>query len=314
MVPLSRIRIYNTGMHLHSRALLHFETIRRANSIREAARQLHLSSSALNRQLLALESEIGHPLFERLPGGLKLTHAGEILSRHVITVMQDAQRMTQDLDALRGVRRGVVDLLTVESLTADFIPQILQEMARRYPSIELRVRITGSVEAANQVSQGHADIAICFLRNRIENLSQISAARFPLGVIVSPEHVLAKHKSVTLTDALQHKLVLPTHELALYDDISALLSDYRGDLDVALRTGSFELMRQFTIQRNCLALVNCFGIEKEVQAGCLIFIPLRKTVLFNLGIYVRAERALSPALDAFVEIASDEVQKRKCAN
>jgi DNA-binding transcriptional LysR family regulator len=75
---------------------------------------------AVNRQLLQLGDEVGSPLFERLPKGLRLTPVGEILSRHVITVLQDAQQMSGELDALKGIRRGAVDVVAVEALTAPY--------------------------------------------------------------------------------------------------------------------------------------------------------------------------------------------------
>jgi DNA-binding transcriptional LysR family regulator len=74
-------------LRLHARALLYFDAIRKAGSIREAARRLHVASSAVNRQLLELEDQIGAPLFERLPAGLQLTAAGEVVARHVIVVL-----------------------------------------------------------------------------------------------------------------------------------------------------------------------------------------------------------------------------------
>ena len=51
-------------MHIHARELASFDMIRRAGSIRAAARQLHITASAVNRQLLQLEDEVGTPLFE----------------------------------------------------------------------------------------------------------------------------------------------------------------------------------------------------------------------------------------------------------
>ena len=63
-------------MRIHSIAIRYFDAVRKAGSIREAARQLNVASSAVNRQILKLEAEIGTPLFARLPGGLKLSSAG----------------------------------------------------------------------------------------------------------------------------------------------------------------------------------------------------------------------------------------------
>ena len=56
-------------MRIHAAALLYFDAVRRAGSIREAARRLNVASSAVNRQILKLEAEVGAPLFDRLPGG-----------------------------------------------------------------------------------------------------------------------------------------------------------------------------------------------------------------------------------------------------
>ncbi|MFM7567496.1 MAG: LysR family transcriptional regulator, partial [Betaproteobacteria bacterium] len=112
-------------MKFQSRALRHFDAIRRAGSIRQAARQLHISPSALNRQLLAFEAQIGSPLFERLPSGLRLTPAGEVVARHAIQVMQDEDRMSVELQALEGLQAGHVDLVTVEALTHAFGPAVL---------------------------------------------------------------------------------------------------------------------------------------------------------------------------------------------
>ncbi len=297
-------------MHLHSRALLHFDVIRRCGSIREAARQLHISSSALNRQLLELEGEIGSPLFERLPAGLKLTPVGEILSRHVISVLQDAQRMASELDALKGLRRGEVDVLTVESLTADFMPRVLQQMAELHPGVRVRVRIAGSAEAASQVEQGLADVAICFVRHRLEDLRQIAVGQFNLGAIVAPGHPLADRQRVTLNECMRHPLVLPTPDLALRDDLNSVLAAQGRQAKVVLETGSFELMRRLALQGAGLAFVNRFGIENELKQGSLLHLPLKPAVMFHLGIYVRTPRTLPPALDALIQLAAAEIERR----
>jgi DNA-binding transcriptional LysR family regulator len=120
-------------MHIHARSIRYFDMIRRCGSIREAARHLHVASSAVNRQLLQLEDEIGSPLFERLSSGLRLTAAGEVFSRHVITVLQDEHRLSTELELLRGVRRGSVSVAAVEGLNADLMPAVLTQMHRRYP-------------------------------------------------------------------------------------------------------------------------------------------------------------------------------------
>ena len=66
-------------MPAFSRFLRYFMTVGRLGSIRRAADELNVSASAIARQILNVEAEIGAPLFERLPSGLRLTAAGEIM-------------------------------------------------------------------------------------------------------------------------------------------------------------------------------------------------------------------------------------------
>ncbi len=61
---------------LHAAALGYFREVARAGSIRKAAGVLNVAASALNRQILNLEAQLGSPLFDRLPGGMRLTVAG----------------------------------------------------------------------------------------------------------------------------------------------------------------------------------------------------------------------------------------------
>lgn len=296
---------------IHAKALVHFDTIRRCGSIRQAARQLHLSSSALNRQLLELESQIGTPLFERLSTGLRLTPSGEVLARHVIHVLQDAQRMRVELEALQGLQSGHVDLVTVEALTHAFVPAIVEQMGRHHPHVSTAVRIAGSRKAAEAVDEGSADVAISFLYQRNSGLRQLAVAPFAIGAIVPPDHPLAAREAVTFNQCAQYPLVLPTPEISIYEALDPLLRACRAPMQVVMQTSSFELMKQMARQGRGVAFVNRLGIEDELQQGTLVHLPVKKAMPSLLGIYVRSGRSLPPAIERFCQLAVAQLQLRE---
>ena len=230
-------------MHIHARSIRYFDMIRRCGSIREAARHLHVASSAVNRQLLQLEDEIGSPLFERLSSGLRLTAAGEVFSRHVITVLQDEHRLSTELELLRGVRRGSVSVAAVEGLNADLMPAVLTQMHRCYPTIQIHVRTCGSQQAAQAVIQGDADVGIGFSVKRHDNLRQCTMGRFALGAIVPPKHPIAQLERVDFAQCAAFPLILPTPELSMHDLLQPLLAHHKRALQVLLETSSIELAR-----------------------------------------------------------------------
>ena len=75
---------------------------------RRAAEGLHVAPSALSRHLVNAEAEIGMPLFERFPSGLRLTAAGEFLLNGIRNSQRDETRFRTQLDEFRGVRRGEI--------------------------------------------------------------------------------------------------------------------------------------------------------------------------------------------------------------
>jgi DNA-binding transcriptional LysR family regulator len=76
---------------LHARILTYLDEVARLGSIRKAAARLNVASSAINRQILALENEIGTPIFECMPRRLRLTATGELLIAHVRETLKSNQ-------------------------------------------------------------------------------------------------------------------------------------------------------------------------------------------------------------------------------
>lgn len=298
-------------MSLHARSFRNFDTIRRCGSIREAARRLHISSSALNRQLLQWEDDFGSPLFERLPHRLRLTPLGEIVAAHVIHVLLDAERMDEELAALQGLQRGSIEVVSVAALTPSLLPEVLQTMAARHPAVEIRVWVGTSAEAAVAVEAGDADVALAFLPRKVPQLRQLAVGSFALGAVVPAGHPLTRQSAVTFADCARYPLVLPSPALSFHDDIVPLLAAWKRKLDIRLETESLDLMKGLASRGLGVAFLNRFGVEREVRHGELVHLPLKPAIANHLGVYVRVSRMLPPALDAFVRVVAAEIDRRQ---
>jgi DNA-binding transcriptional LysR family regulator len=300
-VPAADFPLLQT-MHIHARSIRYFDMIRRAGSIREAARRLHVASSAVNRQLLLLEEEIGTPLFERLPTGLRLTAAGEAFSRHVITVLQDEHRLATELDLLRGVRRGSVSM-----------PAMLTQMHRRYPTIQIHVRTCGSQQAARAVIDGEVDVGIGFAIERHDSLRQCTMGRFALGAVVPPDHPIAGLPRIGFAQCAAYPLILPAPELSLRGQLQPVIAHHKRALQVLLETSSVELAKNLAERGVGVAFQSRLGLERELREGRLVHVPLDtpSPLYSELGVYVRAGRTLPPALDAFNRIATEAIATRE---
>src|SRR5207247_4335338 len=88
-----------TDAMLHSRLLKYLDEVARVGSIRKASVRLNVASSAINRQILALENELGAPIFERMPRRLRLTATGEVLIAHVRETLKGHARVESHIEA-----------------------------------------------------------------------------------------------------------------------------------------------------------------------------------------------------------------------
>ncbi|MGR0277638.1 LysR family transcriptional regulator [Marinomonas dokdonensis] len=290
----------------HANALYYFDMVYRHGSIREAARHLHVASSAVSRQILKLEDELGVPLFERLANGLRLTSAGEIFAHHVRTVLQDAERMHSELEALQGLHRGHVEIISVEGPSIELIPNLLESFNLKYPNITVGLSLAGSDAIAPAIISGQADIGLGFDLSRSEEIQQLTLARFPLGAVVTPDHPLAKQTKVTLQQCAQHPLIMSKPGTSTYLHMAPLLAQL-GVPHASIECNSFEFSRRMVLRGAGIAFQTRIGIEDDLAKGDLVHIPIAHQQPFysDLGVYVRGGRHLTTAMDFFARALCD---------
>src|ERR1700759_301111 len=105
-MPAGRQATPPRRINLHASILRYLAEIARLGSIRGASVTLNVASSAINRQELRLERDLGVRVFDRLPSGMQLTPAGELLLQHVRGTLQNFDRLLAEMDGLQGIRSG----------------------------------------------------------------------------------------------------------------------------------------------------------------------------------------------------------------
>ncbi len=122
----------------HLRILQYVDEVARSGSIRRAADKLNITASALNRRIQDFEQELGTQVFERLPRGVRLNAAGELLIRHIRGQLADVGRLRSQIEDLSGFRRGTVSIACSHALAHDFLPREIAGYRRAFPARGVR--------------------------------------------------------------------------------------------------------------------------------------------------------------------------------
>lgn len=303
-------------MPLLSRFARYFEVVAHLGSLRKASERLNLSASAIDRQILAAEDMLGQPLFERLPQGLRLTAAGEMLLDLVRRARYDLDRLRSDLDDLKGLRRGRVSLALVESASFGFLPAVLTTFRTDYPDIGFDLQVAGSDAVVAAVLAGEADLGLAINPREQPGLDLRRSAAFPLGVVAPPGHPLVANVP-RLADCLEFPLVMPDPSLALRAVIDRALARLPGRIEPVASCNSIALMKTLVETGAGVGLMNEINAEAEAAAGRLVWRCLKEGAFHpsvlslclcrgrELSVAARAAvRAFSAALDDFPALAA----------
>jgi DNA-binding transcriptional LysR family regulator len=279
----------------------YFVAVAEQGSVRAAARALNVAASAISRQLILLEAQLGIALFDRSGRTLELSPAGEVLLRGLRAAAQGHEETLDHLNALRGLKRGRVRVATVESISVSVLPDIFVAFANAYPGIELTITVAGSDAVTELVHDHHADIGFTFNPASLEGLDVVTIRDMQLGAIMAPGHALAGAKSLTLAQCLQHRVAWPSRGLSLRAILDRATT---GALRFAFECNSLRLMASLARRGSCIAFQTPIGIEQEIAAGGLIWVPLtdRKLAADRLMIVRRPGQKGRPAADALIDL------------
>jgi len=296
---------------MHAAALRYVDEVARAGSIRRAAELLNVASSAVNRQILKVEREIGTALFERRSSGVRPTPAGEALLRHVRETMADYQRARAEIAGIAGVVSGEVRIIALESLMLRFMPRMVAELSSRYPQVTFTVLAVDPSEIGEELRLERTDFGVLFVDKRYRGIEVAAEIGTAIGAIMTPDHPLARRRSLTLTDCADHPVVM-LHDRWLLDAVmTAEFAQSGARLQPRIVSNSIEFMRQIILAGLGIAFFTPVGFIDEIRRGELVHVPLAEPRLADsrIGVLVPRHQNLSPPARLAIEHISARLRE-----
>ena len=191
-----------------------FHAAAEAGSFTHAAETLHLSQSAISRQVSALEHDVGVPLFSRHARGLVLTEQGEMLFRTAHDVLMKLESIKSRLAETKDRPSGVLRVTTTVGLGTGWLTERSKEFLDLYPEINLQLVFTNE---ELDLTMRQADCAVRLREPSQPDLIQrrlftvhlhVFAAQAYLDKHGTPKSVadLDDHRIVTFGEPVPHYL------------------------------------------------------------------------------------------------------------
>jgi len=192
---------------LSMRALECLVTIVEQGSLTKAAAALHMSQSALSHQIAAIERELGTPVVERLPRGIRPTAAGLAAVAEARIAVAAADRAVMAGRRVAAGSGGRIRIACAETMTAWVLVPVLRSWRRRVPDVELDLKeYTSADRMLDVLLRGEADIVVGPPPTLTDEHIEVLGSE-EIVVVAGPEHRFSKMDAVPLAELSSEPLV-----------------------------------------------------------------------------------------------------------
>jgi DNA-binding transcriptional LysR family regulator len=295
---------------IHAPFLKYFREVARCGSVRLAARRLYVASSAVNRQILKIEDELGVKLFERTTAGMVLTPAGALLAEHVERVVSDAERTLAEIKAAVGGAERPITITGEDSVLSAFLPPALVALHADFPDAYTAFKAAGGRELCRQLSIGGADVALGFDAQESSGLACVAWRDLPVGAVVSCGHPLAERERVSLQECAAYPMILPDPSWPLRELLDREIARIGISPNTVTSSSSLEFLRFMLERQHAIGFRTVIGIESKLQEQELRHLPLYtpEPMRQRFGIWVVAQRRRSAAMERLLALLAQRLE------
>ena len=256
--------------------LNYIDIVARTGSIRRAAERLNITSTALNRRILALEEELGSPIFERLPHGVRLNVAGELLIQHIRRTMADLNKLSSQIADLSGVRRGQVSIAANSEIIAGFLPRQVAQYRQQFKGVSFEILRRAPEQALRAINEFEADLAFIFAPIPPQDVQLLASVDLDVVVGMHPSHPLAEKQQLSLLDCQDYPAIMPAEGSGLFDLIQTSQRQKGIHLNKIITSESFEFMAHYYKYEEAITMLVPIGQDSRLDDDTrLVTRPLR---------------------------------------
>jgi DNA-binding transcriptional LysR family regulator len=276
-----------------------FRAVAEEGSFTRAAVRLHVSQSAVSRQLQLLESELGGPLLHRSVKGVTLTPEGELLLRTANRIHRDIREAVWEISETQKLKRGQLRIAGGGTVCLYVLPQLLKRFRAQHKDVDLLVK-TGSTTAVLQLLRNHQlDLALLTLPIVGTDLEVRSAIREELVVVTAPKHPLTQQHVIDAQSLADHPLVLfePGSNTRILVD--QFFADQQMPMNIAMETESVEIIKAMVASGLGIALVPYVAIAADMRSKRFAWARVRGQRLYREQgwVYLKSDHVPRPILE-----------------
>ncbi len=282
-----------------------FCSIVRLRSFSRAAETLFLTQPTVSGHIKNLEGELGVKLLDRLGKRAIPTEAGEILYRHGLRLLEERDRVRQEIGRVTGRISGVLRIGGSTIPGAYILPPLIGAFKKAHSSISVQMSIADSARVTEAVLAGELCIGVTGAREADPHLEVHPFETDELVIAVPPRHRWVKKRVVLPEDLRSEPFVLREQGSGtrkIMEDHLEKAGFTVSDLKVTAVVGSSDAVRQAVKAGLGVSILSSRALKDDTESGRLAAVRL-KGVKMERSFYVilLKGRSRSPLCKSFLD-------------
>lgn len=287
-------------MELHQ--LRYFLAVIETGSFSNAARLVRITQPSLSQGIAKLESELNHSLFDRLPGRVMLTQAGEDLRVHASRILAEVRDAGRHVAERGTAVSGRLVVGAIPTLGPYVLPAMMKTFTGEHPQVSIEVVELPTEELVQSLERGEIDVALASTGKGGKAIHFEMVGREEMVLILPADHPLARKGPVRWSE-LQHENFLMLRDMHCFaSQVKRFCALERSQLKVTVRACQLETLVTMT----AAGLGVSVAPELMVRAGLPAGLAWREFAAppptRELTVIVNAERYQTRAVQEFVAL------------
>ena len=238
-------------------------------SFTAAGARLHVSQSAISRQILLLEEEFHERMFVRLGRRVQITAAGEALLQLACRVFSDIHDTTASIADRQKVLAGPLNLVGGMTVCLYVFPLLLKEFRKHHPEVDIKVATGGTQRLLRRLRTRRADLALLTLPIDDPAFTCVPVLREELMLVMPAGHPLAARESVGVESLVGQPFVIFESGSNTRRTLDEFFVREQIKPRIVTETENVEIIKSMVASGLGVSIVPFQSVERETRGGSL---------------------------------------------
>lgn len=245
------------------------QAIAETGSFTACGRKLNVSQSAISRQILLLEEELGEPLFLRVGRQVRMTPAAESLVQLGKRVFLDVRDTVGAITDRTRELRGTLRLSGGMTVCLYVFPPLLKHLRRVHRHLDVRLTVAMAGRSVQEIRAGRVDAGLLTLPVEDADMITVPVLREELLLITTPTHPMARRRRATPRELAGLPFILFELGSATRKVIDNFFAAENIEPTVVMDTENVEIIKAMVKTGLGVGIVPYQAVAREVKAGQL---------------------------------------------